>query len=95
MVLIPVDLSKKTDCNAKIKDIGDEIPDITNLLLLLLLLLLNIKYLTLMIWSKKQIKFQKYQKKYFTGSAYNKFTNNILNAKINEKKLMNQIFQDL
>ena len=62
MLLIPVDLSKKTDCNAKIKDIGDEIPGVTNLLLLLLLLLLNIKYLTLMIWSKNRLNFKNIRK---------------------------------
>ena len=38
---------------AKIKNIEDEIPDITNLAIKLLLMLLKIKYLVLVIQSKK------------------------------------------
>ena len=44
-----------------------------------------------MLQLKKQIIIEKYQKckKTFTTSDYNNFPNNILNAKIKEKKLVN------
>ena len=60
-------------------------------LLLLLFLLLGTTYQTLVLLSKKQIMMNKYQtlKEYFTNYDYNKFTNDILDAKITEKKSVN------
>ena len=63
------------------------------------LLLLRIKYQTLVIWSKNRLwcKYKRHdanakdiEGKYFTTSDYNKFTNNIFNAKIKTKKLVNK-----
>ena len=88
LVPVPVDLSrlsnvvkndavKKDVYNAKIKNIEDKIPDITNLattatltMELLLLFLMENKYLTM--------------------SYYNMRTNNILDTKITQKKLVNE-----
>ena len=55
---------------------------------MVLFLLLIIRYQTLILLSKKQIMMQKYQKwkkKYFSISDYNKFMNNMVDTKITEK----------
>ena len=59
----------------------------------MLLLVSKIKYLTLVISRKKNrllCKNIRNEKKYFTTFDYNKFTNNILDANIKEKMLINE-----
>ena len=62
---------------------------------LLPLLLLKIKFLMLVIYSKKadyNAKISEMENKRFTTSDYNKFTSNTLDAKIKQKILVNESY---
>ena len=92
-VLDITNFATNTTLNAKTNEIKNEILSITNLVTTLLLLLLKIKYLMLVIQSEIEIMIQKYQKwkkKCFTTSDYNKFTSHTFDANITQKKLINQ-----
>ena len=79
--------------NAKINETKGEIPSTTNLATTAALIAIEKKYLMLVTQSKKQILMQNYQKwgkKYFTFSDYNKSASNIFDTKTTKIKLVNQ-----
>ena len=80
--------------NAKINETKGEIPSSQqNLATTAALIAIEKKYLMLVTQSKKQILMQNYQKwgkKYFTFSDYNKSANNIFDTKTTKIKLVNQ-----
>ena len=86
MPLILVDLSVN-----KITEIEGKIPSITGLPITAALAAIEIRQETLLIQSKipdYDDKIKQIESKYFTKSYHNKFTNNILDAKIKNKKLV-------
>ena len=89
MILILVNLSNKTDYNAKIKDVEDKIPSITNLTTNAFVTAVEDKKTNVNDLVKKvdyNEKIKDIESKYLTASDYNKFSNNILDAKITKKK---------
>ena len=80
--------------NAKINETKGEIPSSQqNLATTAALIAIEKKYLMLVTLSKKQILMQNYQKwgkKYFTFSDYNKSASNIFDTKTTKIKLVNQ-----
>ena len=80
--------------NAKINETKGEIPSSQqNLATTAALIAIEKKYLMLVTQSKKQILMQNYQKwgkKYFTFSDYNKSASNIFDTKTTKIKLINQ-----
>ena len=80
-------LVDKTDYNAKIKDIEDTIPSFTNLTANAALTALKTRYQTLQ-GTDSVAKISDIERKHFTMPENNKFTNDILDAKI--KKLVNK-----
>ena len=90
-----IDTSKlinKTDYNAKIKNIEDKIPNITGLATTAVFTVVENNIPNVSNLVKKQIMMQKYEtlKKYFTNSDYNRFTNDILDTKVTENKLIDE-----
>ena len=89
MILILVNLSNKTDYNAKIKDVEDKIRSITNLTTNAFVTVVEDKKTNVNDLVKKvdyNEKIKDIESKYLTASDYNKFSNNILDAKITKKK---------
>ena len=86
-------LATNSALNAKINEIKNELPSITNLATTAALTAVknkisNVSDLVKETEYDEEIKYIK--NKYFTTSDYNKFTNNILDEKINAKKLVNE-----
>ena len=87
-----IDTSKlvnKTDYNSKIKNIEDKTPSITNLATTAALLAVENKISNVNDPVKKtdyEAKIKDIEGKYFTTTDYNKFTNDILDSKIKNKK---------
>ena len=83
-----IDTSKivnETDYNTKIKDGEDNIPSVSNLATTAALTAVKNKILNVSNLVKKAgyvAKISDIENKYFTTSDYNKFTNNILDARI-------------
>ena len=97
-----IDTSKlvnETDYNTKIKDGEDNIPSVSNLATTAALTAVKNKIPNVSNLVKKAdyvAKISDIENKYFTTSDYNKFTNNILDARITKNSyLMNLICLDL
>ena len=76
--------------DAKINKVKREIPSITNLVTIAALTVLENKIRNVREFVKKSdddVEVKDTKNKYFTASDYNKFTNNILDAKITAKKV--------
>ena len=87
----------KTNYNAKIYEIKDEIPTITGLAATASLNAVENKILKVSDLVKKKTdydaKIKEIERKHFTTSDYNKFTHNIIDAKIKQKnQSINLIF---
>ena len=86
------ELVNKVDFNAKIKDIKDKVPSITNLVTTAALTGVKDKIPNVSDLAKKADfveKVKEIESKYFT-TLYDKFTNNILDQKIKNKELVHK-----
>ena len=85
-----INLATNTALNAKINEVKNEIPSVTNLATTDALTAVENKNPNVSDLVKRadyDTKISEMKIKYFTTSDYNKFTNNILDAKITEKKI--------
>ena len=86
-------LVNKIDYNANLKDIKDKIPIINTLATTAALTVVENQILDVSGLVKEtdyDEKIKGFENKYFTTSDYNKFMNNILDAKIKNTKLVNK-----
>ena len=75
--------------NAKINEVKNKIASVTSLATTTSLMLLKIECLTLVI-QEIDPEVKDIKDKYFTTSDFNKFTNNLIDAKTTAKKLVNE-----
>ena len=75
--------------NAKINEVKNKIASVTSLATTTSLMLLKIECLTLVI-QEIDPEVKDIKDKYFTTSDFNKFTNNLFDAKTTAKKLVNE-----
>ena len=86
-------VKRKTYYDNKITEIEGKIPSITGLTTTAAHTLLRIRRQTLVIYIKKtnyDAKISDIEKKYFNTCDYNKFLNNTRDAKIKNKKIVNE-----
>ena len=93
MPLILADLLKMTDYDAKITNIEGKIPSIISLAITAVLTAVENKIPSVSDLVKKtdyDAKAKDIEEKYFNASNYNKLTSDTLDAKIENKKLVNE-----
>ena len=86
-------LATNTNLNVKINEIKNEIPSTTNLATTAALTTVENKISNVSDLVRKadyDAKISEMENQYFTTSDYNKFTNNTLDSKITQKKLINE-----